>query len=75
MMVGRPSEPLKSFYHRCLHWIVGKGEALQLAEEEGIQTVGMKEGLGIIGAVAALGADFTRDQTFEIIAWARRNIP
>jgi len=60
---------VRAFYHKCLHRIVPKGEAIELAQSEGIATASFKEGLGLIGAIAALGVDFTGDQTFETIAY------
>ena len=70
LMRGRDVPPrVRAFYHRCLHRIVTKDDAIELAESEGIATASFKEGLGIIGATAALGVDFTRDQTFETIAY------
>jgi len=70
LMTG-PDVPkqVKLFYERCLHDIVSKEEAIELASSEGIQTWGLKKGLGVIGALAALGADFSSDQTFELIAY------
>ncbi len=70
LLCGRgPSANLEAFHRKCLHRIVSKGEALAVAKSEGIRTAGMKKGLGIIGAIASLGANFSLDQTFEIIAY------
>ncbi len=69
MTSASPPPELQHFYSRCLHRIVSRREALQTARATGIRTVMMKRGLGVIGAAAALGADLTRDQTFEIIAY------
>lgn len=69
MGAGDPPDILREYYNSCLHRIVTRREALEMAELAGLRTMGMKEGLGVIGAVAALGADFNRDQTFEIIAY------
>jgi len=66
---GDSSPKLGSFYRRCLHRIVSKNEAIEIARSEEIQTVELKDGLGIIGAIAALGADFSGDHTYEIIAY------
>jgi len=64
---------VRSFYHRCLHRIVSKDEAMRVAESANIMTSSFKEGYGLIGAVAALGVDFTGDQTFETIAYRDPN--
>lgn len=63
------SHQVRAFYNRCLHRIVSKEEALNLARSEGMMVWGLKKGLGIIGAIAALGVDLTPDQTFELIAY------
>ncbi len=64
-----PSPSLTAFYHRCLHRVVGKQEALEIARREGIRVAAYKRGYGVIGAIAALGADLTSDQTFETVAY------
>ncbi len=70
-LMAAPSPPpeLRHFYRKCLHRIVSRREALRIAQATGTHTVTMKRGLGVIGALAALGADFSDDQTFEIIAY------
>lgn len=69
LMRGQIPSSVRAFYHRCLHRIVPRDEAVDLAECEGISTASFKEGYGLIGAIAALGVDFTGDQTFETIAY------
>ena len=64
-----PSPGLRRFYGRCLHRIVSRREALETARKYGVRTLLLKRGLGVIGAVAALGADFTGDQTFEVMVY------
>jgi tRNA(Ile2)-agmatinylcytidine synthase len=66
---GGASKALRAFYQRCLHRIVSKEEATDMAASEGMRIASLKEGLGLIGAVAALGADFSTDRTFELIAY------
>jgi tRNA(Ile2)-agmatinylcytidine synthase len=60
------------FYRRALHGIVGIEEAEDLAEAHGAETRKFKNGRGIIGALAAIGADLTGDHTYEIIAYRPR---
>jgi tRNA(Ile2)-agmatinylcytidine synthase len=70
MMVGENrSRVLADFYGECLHRIVEIDEALEVVESQGLRSRGWKRGLGQIGAAAAIGADLSRDQTFELIAY------
>jgi len=64
-----PSE-LKKFYLRAVSELVTIDEADELAGEVGVETHKMKNGRGIIGAMAAIG--FHGDATYEMIAYRRR---
>ncbi len=69
---GEP-EVLRDFYFRALRDIVTIEEAETLAEAEGAEYIKYKLGRGIIGALAAIGADL-EEHTFEAIAYrARKN--
>lgn len=70
MMVGENrSRELTDFYGECLHRIVEIDDALELVESQGLRSCGWKNGRGQIGATAAIGADLSRDETFELIAY------
>ncbi|RMF91328.1 MAG: DUF1743 domain-containing protein [Methanobacteriota archaeon] len=62
-----PSE-LTSFYYNALHGVVTIEDAAALAEKHGCELHMFKEGRGIIGGLAAIGADLT-DHTYEVIAY------
>ncbi len=67
---GEP-EVLRDFYFRALRDIVTIEEAETIAEAEGAEYVKYKLGRGIIGALAAIGADL-EEHTFEAIAYRAR---
>ncbi len=70
LMIGRAiPRNVRALYNLALHRLVSMEEVRNTAESEGIECWGMKKGLGIIGATAALGVDFSSDQTFEMIAY------
>ena len=60
---------LTEFYHRALHRIVPLEEALARGGEAGAFLRGWKNRRGIIGALAAIGADLSGGRTWEVIAY------
>ena len=66
-VTGRMNE----FYRRAVTEILEIDEARRLLEREGIWYRGFKKGRGLIGALAAVGADLP-DFTFELIAYRER---
>jgi len=62
---------MTSFYRRAVAEILEISDARELLEEEGIWYKGFKKGRGLIGALAAVGADLS-DYTYELIAYRER---
>ena len=63
--------PMTDFYRRAVTEILEIEEARRLLDEEGIWYRGFKKGRGLIGALAAVGADLP-DFTYELIAYRER---
>ncbi|MHC1604401.1 MAG: TiaS agmantine-binding domain-containing protein [Candidatus Methanofastidiosia archaeon] len=61
---------LTDFYRSALHDIISIEEAFSLAREIGAKTVVFGNGRGVIGALAAIGADFL-DHTYELIVYRK----
>jgi len=63
---------MKAFYQRAVTEILQIAEARELLEAEGVWHRGWKLGRGLIGALAAIGADLNSDHTYELIAYRER---
>ncbi|MDM7934697.1 MAG: DUF1743 domain-containing protein, partial [Methanothrix sp.] len=63
---------MTAFYHRAVTEILEIEEATRILEEEGVWYRGLKMGRGLIGALAAIGADLP-DFTYELIAYRERH--
>ena len=63
--------PMKAFYRHAVTEILEIEEAKELLQAEGIWHRGFKKGRGLIGALAAVGADLP-DYTYELIAYRER---
>jgi len=70
--LGEPTEALRSFYWRALHEVIPLEEAVRLGEEVGARLLRWKKGRGVVGALAAIGADLSKAKTYELIAHRRR---
>ena len=57
------------FSVRALHDILSVREAQRVANAVGAKTHLLKGSRGLVGALASIGADFSSDHTFEIIAY------
>ncbi len=62
---------MRFFYQRAVTEILQISEARELLEAEGIWHRGLKKGRGLIGALAAIGAQLP-DFTYELIAYRKR---
>jgi tRNA(Ile2)-agmatinylcytidine synthase len=62
---------MKEFYRRAATEILAVEEAREILERRGIWHKGLKKGRGLIGALAAIGAD-PQDYTYELIAYRER---
>ena len=70
---GPVPSSLKEFYSRALTDVLTIEEAATLAKEAGVDSCLIKGNRGLIGALAAIGADLDRDDhTFEIIAYRKK---
>jgi tRNA(Ile2)-agmatinylcytidine synthase len=67
---GPVPSSLREFYSRALTDVLTVDEATNLTKEAGVDSCLLKGNRGLIGALAAVGADLDRDDhTFEIIAY------
>jgi len=62
-----PAE-LTIFYRRALHEVLDVGEAEEILERHGLWSRSFKNRRGLIGALAAMGAEF-EDWTYELLAY------
>ncbi len=65
---------LLPFYYRAVREIVEVEEALELAERYALAYWRHGEGRGIVGAVAATGADLRTLTTYELLAYRKREM-
>jgi tRNA(Ile2)-agmatinylcytidine synthase len=61
---------LSSFYRRALFEVLEVGEAEEIIEAHGLWSRAFKNRRGLIGALAAVGAEFS-DWTYELLAYRR----
>jgi tRNA(Ile2)-agmatinylcytidine synthase len=66
------SQAMKKFYSKAVTDILSISEARAILEKEDIWHCGLKNGRGLIGALAALGADMD-DFTYELIVYRQRS--
>ncbi|MGA9097937.1 MAG: tRNA(Ile)(2)-agmatinylcytidine synthase [Methanotrichaceae archaeon] len=71
IVADKISEDIRRFYKRAVTEILEIEEARKLLDSEGIWYRGLKKGRGLIGALAAIGADL-EDHTYELIAYRER---
>jgi tRNA(Ile2)-agmatinylcytidine synthase len=62
---------MKEFYRRAATEILAVQEAKEILESREIWHKGLKNGRGLVGALAAIGAD-SLDYTYELIAYRKR---
>src|SRR3989304_6841399 len=62
-------EKLRVFAEQAIQGIVKMKDAVKLLKTLKAEAVCFKTGRGIIGALAAIGENLTRDHTFELIAY------
>ncbi len=70
LLEGEPGEVVKRFYWKALHEVIPLDEGFRVAEKVGAKVLRWKKGRGVIGALAAIGADLTY-KTYELIAHRR----
>lgn len=69
---GEPGEELRGFYWRAVRELVPLEDGFRIAEETGAKLIHYGGGMGVIGALAAIGADLSLGKTYELIAHRRR---
>ncbi len=67
---GDVPKEFKNFYYKALRDIVDIKEAEKLASDFNAEYIKLKNGRGIIGALAAIGADLN-EYTYELIAYRK----
>ncbi|MCL7389770.1 MAG: tRNA(Ile)(2)-agmatinylcytidine synthase, partial [Thaumarchaeota archaeon] len=72
LLLGEPDHVLREYYWHVLRDLSTKDEAKKIAERNKVRLLEWNMGRGIIGALAAIGADLTRDKTYELIAHRKR---
>jgi tRNA(Ile2)-agmatinylcytidine synthase len=69
---GEITKELENFYRKCLIDVVEIEEALQLVNKYKIKYFNFRKGIrGIIGALAAIGAQLREGYTYELIAYRK----
>ncbi len=72
LLLGEPSYELKEYYWHVVRDLSTKEEAEKIARQNKVRLLEWNMGRGIIGALAAIGADLTRDKTYELIAHRKK---
>lgn len=72
LLLGEPDHVLREYYWHVLRDLSTKDEAKKIAERNKVRLLEWNMGRGIIGALAAIGADLTRDKTYELIAHRKK---
>ncbi|MEN2974677.1 MAG: tRNA(Ile)(2)-agmatinylcytidine synthase [Candidatus Caldarchaeales archaeon] len=73
LLMGEPSTELRNYYWHTVRELSSIDEAMRVANYIGAKLYRWKSGRGIIGALSAIGADLSRDRTYELIAHRRRD--
>jgi len=69
VLKGWPGPKLKSLAKEAVEGIVKVSEALMVAQEEDVQLYALKDYVGVVGALAAIGNLLEEDYTYELIAY------
>ncbi|MDW8022027.1 MAG: tRNA(Ile)(2)-agmatinylcytidine synthase [Nitrososphaerota archaeon] len=72
LLRGEPPQKLREFYWKAVREIVPIEEAFVIAEDIGAEVVYYGDGKGLVGALAAIGADLSPGKTYELIAHRAR---
>jgi len=75
LLYGEGHEDFSSFYERALTRVVALREALDLAERHDVKVIKTRSGLGLIGALAAIGSLTRGDYTYEVLAYREEGAP
>jgi len=69
LLYGELHSDFSSFYEKALSRVVALREAHELAQKHDVKVIRMRSGLGLIGALAAIGSLTRGDYTHEILAY------
>jgi tRNA(Ile2)-agmatinylcytidine synthase len=65
-------QALRAFSEECLHRVVSPALGRALAQQLGLRASTRGHGLGLVGALAAIGAPLESDYTYELLAYRSR---
>lgn len=63
---------LHEFYENALHRLLQVEDAVAAADEVGARLYGYKNRRGVIGALASIGGILTKDHTYELLAYRKK---
>jgi len=69
LFYGELHSDFSSFYEKALTCVVTLREAHELAQKHDVKVIRMRSGLGLVGALAAIGSLTRGDYTHEILAY------
>jgi len=75
LLYGEGHEGLSNFYEKALTRVVALQEALDLAKRHDVKVIKTRSGLGLIGALAAIGSLAEGDYTYEVLAYREEGAP
>jgi tRNA(Ile2)-agmatinylcytidine synthase len=61
-----------SIYERTLAEVVNKRGVMNALSEKGVKVFTLGNGMGVVGAAAGIGFDNSRDHTYELLAYRKR---
>lgn len=70
---GEPDEGLQSFYWRAVRELIPIDEGFEVAKKAGAKLIYYGGGRGIIGALAAIGADLSPGKTYELVVYRQKD--
>lgn len=73
ILFGEVPPSLKKLYERALTTVIPLSVVEDLAERLKVKVFKLKRGRGLVGAMAAIGADFD-DYTYELLAYRRKEM-
>jgi tRNA(Ile2)-agmatinylcytidine synthase len=75
LLYGELHSDFSNFYERALTRVVALREARDLAERHDVKVIKTRSGLGLIGALAAIGSMTKGDYTYEVLAYREEGAP
>ena len=75
LLYGELHDDFLNFYEKALTRVVALREAQDLAEKHDVKVIKTRSGLGLIGALAAIGSLTRGDHTYEVLAYRKEGAP